>query len=729
MSTKLHTFKEIFTGDGIESAGETIKVNKIIIPIIQRDYAQGRESKDINRVRDRFLDSLYRAITEEKITLDFVYGDVDSEGTMTPLDGQQRLTTLFLLHWYAAKKENIDKEEYSFLNNFSYETRYSAREFCHELVAFDPSFADTLSEEIINQAWFPLEWKKDPTIKSMLVMINAIDQKFGSTGGIWKKLSEGAISFYFLPIKDMGLTDELYIKMNSRGKPLTQFEHFKAELERNLKAIVPDDAGNIGHMIDVKWTDMLWMYRGDNNITDDEFLRYFKFICDIICYKENGTPQGRSYDEFFLLNEYFGKETEHVREHIDTLKEYFDCWCDLGEGETPKSFLGKYIANDHTPGKIQYRGEIDIFADCLNDYAELSGKNRKFPLPKVVLLYAVITYLRHWSTISENEFRRRLRIIYNLIRNSNDEMSDSETRTGGNRIPPMLHQVDSIMINGFIDAGIARSFNAAQTDEEIEKYAWIDAHPEQAEKVYELEDHPLLNGQIGIIGLDNIDYGSRFFDLFRCDYDLIDCALMSIGNYGQGNERYKWRYQFGTKNTRVQSAWQELFHKSRNTGYENTKAILKDLLNSSEEISDDILRKIKDDFLRECEEKSLFDIRYYYVKYDGFRPGAYGKIGWGDYENAPYKLTVLQTDRYISPSAYQPFLYEVDHSDALSKEDYGEKIKHDEVYIICENDAYVVKKIDDDTELDRVAIDQNEEGIDTEDRIMKFRQYYESRTW
>ncbi len=64
-----------------------------------------RKKKDgpVFRVRNRFLDALKNAITSTPITLDFVYGDIDAEGTLTPLDGQQRLTTLFLLHWYAAK--------------------------------------------------------------------------------------------------------------------------------------------------------------------------------------------------------------------------------------------------------------------------------------------------------------------------------------------------------------------------------------------------------------------------------------------------------------------------------------------------------------------------------------------------------------------------------------------------------------------------------------------------
>ena len=43
----------------------------------------------------------------------------------------------------------------------------------------------------------------------------------------------------------MGLTDELYIKMNSRGKPLTQFEHFKAELERKIRRIDENLANRI----------------------------------------------------------------------------------------------------------------------------------------------------------------------------------------------------------------------------------------------------------------------------------------------------------------------------------------------------------------------------------------------------------------------------------------------------------------------------------------------------
>ncbi len=721
MSTTLHTFMEIFDSS-IDSADGPLKVQKIVIPIIQRDYAQGRKTPEITRIRTRFLNSLYTALSEEPITLDFIYGDIDAAGVMTPLDGQQRLTTLFLLHWYAAKKEMIAEDEYSFLNNFSYETRYSAREFCAELINFRPSFQERLSEEIIDQSWFPLEWKKDPTIHSMLVMIDAISVRFRDMDNIWGRLKNGAVSFYFLPIKDMGLTDELYIKMNSRGKPLTQFEHFKAELERKLKEIDPIRAKSIINKIDIRWTDMLWLYRGNDNVIDDEFLRYFKFICDIICYHENGSPQGRSYDEFFLLNKYFDKTAENVLDHIDTLEKYFDCWCELG-GQTPESFLKQFISNEHEPGKIQLRGEIDIFGHCLNSYASSSGRNREFPLNRVVLLYAIITYLLNKNRITTDEFARRLRIVNNLVRNSEYEVSDSEFRTSGNRLPAILRQVDSIIINGVVDVKINKSFNTAQLVEEAEKYTWIDAHPDRAEKLYELEDHPLLFGQIGIIGLDNIDLADRFASLFTCDLDLVDCALMATGNYSQ-RERNNWRYQLGTKNVRVQTAWQDLFHKSANYEYDRTKNTLKALLDKTEIFTNEFLKQIIDEYITACESDSVFDIRYYYVKYSSFRPGAYGKYNWDNFKDKPYKLLVMQTGKQISQNSYQPFLYEVDHTDALSRDDYGRKIILGEIYICCENDAYVVKNVSDDTEVDRLTIAQNEKGIDTEDRIIKFREYY-----
>lgn len=57
MNTTLHSFMDIFETT-FSDGDETVKLQKIIIPIIQRDYAQGRRDPDIDRVRSRFLNSL-----------------------------------------------------------------------------------------------------------------------------------------------------------------------------------------------------------------------------------------------------------------------------------------------------------------------------------------------------------------------------------------------------------------------------------------------------------------------------------------------------------------------------------------------------------------------------------------------------------------------------------------------------------------------------------------------
>lgn len=495
MSTALHSFIDIFDTEFGEGQ-DAVQLKQIAIPIIQRDYAQGRQDPDVNRVRSCFLDSLYAAVTEKPITLDFIYGNIDDKGIMTPLDGQQRLTTLFLLHWYAARKQNIPVEDMEFLKRFSYETRYSARYFCLELIDYTPTFADVLSKEIINQAWFPLDWKKD----------------------------------------------------------------------------------------------------------------------------------------------------------------------------------------------------------------------------SIVLLYAITIYLQNTDSITVEQFARRIRIINNLIQNSEDEVSD---RTDRNRIPAILSEVDAIVFTGEIDETIENNFNVNQLVEEKEKITFLKRNPDKAEAVFRLEDHPMLRGQISIVGLDHIDYVDRFYSLFSCTWDKIDCALMSIGNYGQ-QERNKWRYQFASKG--MLYAWNELFHKSANSGFENTKKTLVQLLASAETFTDDTLQTLTDKYITACEAAGLYPWRYYYVKYPVFRPGVYGKLSNSHADEKPYLFSVMQTKTQWSSNTYMPYLKAADGAH-LSKDFMGQRLIYGDRHIICANNAYLLRNNDDESVIDIVRISQSEVGIDLEDRIKKLKAY------
>src|SRR5690606_9219185 len=84
--------------------------------------------------------------------------------TFIPLDGQQRLTTLYLVHWYLIQQLELE-EELEILKKFSYATRVGAKDFCQLLTNtfFETQKSElTLSETIINNENYFSDWKKDP---------------------------------------------------------------------------------------------------------------------------------------------------------------------------------------------------------------------------------------------------------------------------------------------------------------------------------------------------------------------------------------------------------------------------------------------------------------------------------------------------------------------------------------------------------------------------------------
>ena len=69
---------------------------------------------------------------------------------------------------------------------------------------------------------------------------------------------------------------------------------------------------------------------------------------------------------------------------------------------------------------------------------------------------------------------------------------------------------------------VENNFNVNQLSEEKEKIAFLDANPDSADVLFELEYHYLLHGQISIVGLENLAYTKRFESLFKCNLDRVD---------------------------------------------------------------------------------------------------------------------------------------------------------------------------------------------------------------
>ena len=301
-NTNAYSFVSLFK-DPIPHVGGTKDViSSIMIPRIQRPYAQGRPDMDATMVRKNFLDQIFLLLkgSEEKLDLNFVYGKVerlDGLLTMQPLDGQQRLTTLFLLHWYLLVRGKIPgghKEEVKkSIGSFTYATRDTSASFCKVLSSCDPDRLEINGERKPRKALddrldFFYSYAKDPTVSAMLAMLDAIHDKFEATcrdisaDDIWARLDK--IRFRVVSLTEYKLSEELYIKMNARGLPLTAFECFKADFlglmdlerhsirERANRRVELDSGKDVdpgaedtvtfkqrfGIRLDTAWCDLFW---------------------------------------------------------------------------------------------------------------------------------------------------------------------------------------------------------------------------------------------------------------------------------------------------------------------------------------------------------------------------------------------------------------------------------------------------------------------------------------
>lgn len=218
----------------------------ILVPMIQRDYAQGRTDKKATDVRNNLLNDIFCG---KDVHFDLVFGSKEKRiidgkemNCFIPVDGQQRLTTLFLLFLYGLKagKTNIELD----LSKFSYDTRRAASDFCESITSVEWTVQEDkkVSDVIKDSSWFMNYWEKDPTVEGMLNMLDAIHEKC-------KEITDypnlNKVTFFFFDLESNGLNENLYLKMNSRGKPLTAFENLKAKMEKVLPDNIKSDDAKI----------------------------------------------------------------------------------------------------------------------------------------------------------------------------------------------------------------------------------------------------------------------------------------------------------------------------------------------------------------------------------------------------------------------------------------------------------------------------------------------------
>lgn len=478
-------------------------IDAVEIPIIQRDYAQGREqSAD---VLDAFLASLRGALQgepEKALDLDFIYGTFENDGgkVLSLLDGQQRLTTLFLLHWYIAMCEG-QLEDFQARwtkhgrSRFTYATRPSSLEFFNALAnaALHPPaggsrWNDKLSTVLIDSNWFFLSWRSDPTVKACMASLDAIAEGFGITKGLYPRLIDEErppVTFHFLDLERFGLTDDLYIKMNARGKPLTPFENFKAWLVGRVTN--EPWAKGFDLALDQRWMDLFWRLAPKQNsaavasAVDDLYLRFMYVMAffDACIRLERGYAAPKAAVDWL-------QKLRQARGYIP-----------LRELEAQGAFAGSAIqvasvVLDHLSGPAS-QADVKTLERALapkSDYADL------------VRLFCVVAWVNSAAVKSdrpdlEAERSRWDRVLSNLVANHRiDDVYTASTTIKG-------VQALALHVGGFYDAlskaDAIPGFGMEQAREEIRKARLIVEDPKRESLFTEAESHPYLQGRIGFL--------------------------------------------------------------------------------------------------------------------------------------------------------------------------------------------------------------------------------------
>lgn len=231
-------------------------LNNMIVPEIQREYVWGNNSD----VLEKFLQELekkaspcqecHHVHTNKNINVGFLYSykpsyvKYESERILDEflIDGQQRITTLFLLLLYRATiEERIDDflticraDEDGLHIGFNYKVRSLTQQFLVQLIRHAKdggcSAFDFIMDLDNSPHWFLDDYKNDPTVMSMISALKSIKKIFGNTSNFYFDYLLTNIHFWHFKTEATSQGEELYITMNSRGEQLSDNEMQKSRV-------------------------------------------------------------------------------------------------------------------------------------------------------------------------------------------------------------------------------------------------------------------------------------------------------------------------------------------------------------------------------------------------------------------------------------------------------------------------------------------------------------------
>ena len=514
---------------------ELLDKYSVVIPQLQRDYAQGRD--EAKELRVRFLSQILHVLRGEgRLNLDFVYGydkalSPNHHPIFYPLDGQQRLTTLWLLHWYLLPSKPA-AEEREWLLRFSYRTRSSSTRFCQLLV--EHAAVDVAA--IKDQPWYRQSYNADATIAAMLGTLRTIKELVAPEErvALWERLChQRALTFDVIDIKgeEFRLTDELYIKMNARGKPLTSFECYKADLTQALRKLDnlgkpwPYKKGQLSYAdyfafkVDNEWLDLF--YHGKIDGLDERMYGFIQNIAKLCFFltPENAEKNVNAFTYSDSVNVFL--IPDNARRLISIL--------DLFERIQAKQPLRAFFATLTPSIRFLEEGEDPAPVDLFRESCD-----KKASVKNLVLLLALSHYMEKYQLVeATEELQDYLRVLRNLlwgVRQLDKMRYESNVRINSlltywswiESLASRKQVLDAVKTSGEVFLKKKKEKKEGKLHQRVD---FILKYPELKPLIGELEDHPLLAGQLGIFNLaQDANEFKRQAEAFKQIFDPAFCA-------------------------------------------------------------------------------------------------------------------------------------------------------------------------------------------------------------
>lgn len=273
-------YNSLKTGQAYKLQDLFSKDNKIIIPDLQRDYCWGTTKNLV----ERFIDNLIEN-KDKELNLGLLYGYEAPLGHIQLCDGQQRITTLFLLLGMLNKKTNdtfrryliSEKEESDDWEPYlQYSIRESSLYFLSDLTRFFFIENKGLSvSDIKIQPWYFKDYDMDPSIQSMIAAMKIIENKIQNIDcNIFGEHITEQLSFLYYDMGNRTKGEETFVVINTTGEPLSPTENLKPLLiSRQPKENQVECAQKWE-----TWEQFFWKNRGKNDTANNGLNEFFRWL-------------------------------------------------------------------------------------------------------------------------------------------------------------------------------------------------------------------------------------------------------------------------------------------------------------------------------------------------------------------------------------------------------------------------------------------------------------------